>query len=186
MTHEEAFALMMDALDGTLTPAGQNQLDAHLVLCSSCYAEWQSLQYVEELLTNAPVVAAPAGFGQRLQDQLEMAPWRRTLGALFALSAASLVVLAIVTIPAVLILLGIWTVYNDPSSFTQWLVWLNQMLGVSGSLMDVLWTTMKLFLAQVAANPVVRGWALAAALAVAVWAHMTREAAPIPVVNGYR
>ena len=130
MTHEEAFALMMDALDGVLSPAGKEALDQHLALCQDCSAEWRSLQWVDEVLASAQAVPAPAGFGLRVQASLEAPSWRRTLGALFALSLGSVLALLLISVPSAVALWGVWTVYNDPASFAGLLVWLNQLLAV--------------------------------------------------------
>jgi hypothetical protein len=184
MNHEKAFELMMDALDDALTPAGRQELENHLLICSDCYAEWQSLQFVDNLFTSSPTVQAPAGFIQRFKLRLAHSPQKKKLGALFALSIGSVTLLATVAIPSVFMLLGILVAFAHPSSFADWMVWLNQLFGVSGSLFDVLWTTIRLLLGEIGANPLAISWTLAAALAVGLLAHMTRHSAPIPVENG--
>lgn len=181
MTHDEAFGLMMDALDGVLSPAGQEALDEHLSVCSDCYAEWQSLRLVDELLLGAPMVEAPAGFSLRVQSRLETAPLGRTLGALFALGAGSLIALGIVAVPAMLLTAGMWTAYEDPSGFAAIFVWLNGLLGVSGTVLSGLWTTARLFVTQVSSNPIALLWAAAAALAITLWARLYRQVTPAPV-----
>jgi len=184
MTHEETFLLMMDALDGLLTPPDKDRLDAHLALCTRCYAEWQALQLVDNLLFSAPPVVAPAGFSQRVLAGLEAPSWKRMLGALFALGLGSVAALMVVAAPAALALLGVWTAYNQPAYFSELLIWLNRLAGVSGSLLDMLGTTLRLFFVQVAGNPVVLGWALAAGLAVGLWAHLMRPPSLTHVRNG--
>ena len=181
MTHDDAFGLMMDALDGVLSPAGQEALDGHLSTCSDCYAEWQSLRLVDELLLGAPMVAAPAGFNLRVQSRLESAPLGRTLGALFALGAGSLIALGMVAVPAMLVTAGLWTAYEDPSGFAAIFVWLNGLLGVSGTVLSGLWTSVRLCVTQMSSNPIALLWAVAAALAITVWARLYRQVAPVQV-----
>jgi hypothetical protein len=114
-----------------------------------------------------------------------MPSWQRTFGALFALSLGSLVALLLIGVPAAMVLLGIWTVYNEPASFTQLLVWLHQVLGVSGSIVGALWVTVRLFLVEFAASPVTLIWTSMAALVIVLWAHMLRRSATVQVRNGY-
>ena len=174
MTHEEAFALMMDALDGVLKPADSELLDDHLMGCSDCYAEWKALQLVEGLLASAPTVPAPVGFSQRVEARIDVPSWRRTLAMLYALSLGSLMALLLIAVPAAAVLLGIWTIYNEPATFSSLLVWLGQLAGVSGSLLDAAWTTVRLFVVDLAASPLTFAWTLMAALVVGVWARVLR------------
>jgi hypothetical protein len=109
---------------------------------------------------------------------------RRNLGGLFVLGAGSGAVLLTVAIPAAVTLLGLWRAYADPSGFAQALGWLVQLIGVGGSLAGAIWTAARLILIEASAHPVVWGWAVAAALAVAIWAHLTRQPAPAMVFNG--
>jgi len=185
MTHDEAFALMMDALDGLLDPAGQQELQGHLACCTDCYAEWQALRVVDTLFVNAPMMAAPAGFGQRVVANLEQPSWRRSVGALFALGLGSVVALMIVAAPAAMTLLLAWTAYSQPALFNNLLVWLKQLVGMSGTLLDGLWTAARLFVGEIASNPAVLAWALAAAMTVGLWGHFIRLTQPVHVNNGH-
>ncbi len=184
MKHEEAFSLMMDALDGVLAPVGALELEQHLALCPQCYAEWDGLQQVDRLLLAAAMAPAPAGLSQRVLAKLDLPSSRRVFGMLFALSASSLLALLLVAVPAGVALLGLWTVYNEPARFTELLIWLNQLLGVSGSLLGAAWITLRLFFAEIAGNPVALVWTLAAGVAVGVWAHLLRQPAPVRARNG--
>ena len=180
MTHEEAYALMMEALDGLLTWDGRQQLEEHLALCSECRSEWQALQFVEGLFTNAPAIPAPPDFYLQLQVKLEVASWRRTLGALFALGVGSLVALFFIAVPAAVALAGIWSALNNPKHFAQGFVWFNKLVIVSGSLLDAGWTTVRLAFMELAANPLTLAWGLLAALALAIWTQLVRPAVPVP------
>ena len=184
LTHDEAFALMMDALDGVLRPTDGKRLDDHLMACSDCFSEWKALQLVDGLFASAPAIAAPAGFSQRVQARIEVPSWRRTVGMLYALSLGSVLALLLIAVPAAAVLLGLWTLYNDPATFSSLLVWLGQLAGVSGSLLGAAWTTVRLFAADLAASPVTLAWTMTAALVVAVWARVLRRPEMVRVSNG--
>ncbi len=184
MTHKEAFSLMMDALDGILTSSGQEWLEHHLSVCTECRIEWDALQEVDRLFASAPPVPAPAGFARRVQTRIESPSWERSLGALFALSLGSLAALLLVAAPASVTLLGLWTAFSQPAQFTDLLVWLGQLGRVSGSLLDVLWTALRLFSFEAAGSPIVLGWAIVAGAAVVLWSHVIRRPALVRVKNG--
>ncbi len=185
MTHDEAYGLMMDALDGTLLPADSERLDEHLLLCTACYSEWQALKLVDGLFASAPLLAAPDGFSQRVQARMDVPSWSRAVSTLFALSVGSVIALLVIAVPAAAVLLGIWTVFNEPASFTKLMVWLNQLLGVSGSLLSALWTAARLLCSEMASNPLTLLWTLGAAGAVALWAHLLRPQELVKVSNGH-
>ena len=168
-----------------LRPAGGEQLDEHLLLCADCFSEWQSLQMVDGLFSKSPLVLAPAGFSERVETRVGVPSWSRALSALFALSAGSLIALLAIAGPAAAVLLGIWTIYNDPVGFSKILVWLNQLAGVSGSLLGSLWTALRLFFVEFAASPVTLIWSAGAALVLALWTHLLRRPSPAPVRNGF-
>jgi len=177
MTHKEAYSLMMDALDGILTPGGEEWLGKHLALCTECQTEWDALQLVDRLFASAPPIPAPAGFVRRVQARVEGPSWERSLGVLFALSLGSLAALLLVAASATVALLGLWTAFSQPAQFAELLVWLGQLGRVSGSLLDVLWTALRLFSFEAAGSPIVLGWALVAGAAVVLWAHLVRRPA---------
>lgn len=185
MTHDEAYVLMMDALDGTLLPADSERLDEHLLLCTDCYSEWQALKLVDGLFASAPLITAPDGFGQRVQARMDVPSWSRAMSTLFALSVGSVIALLVIAVPAAAVLLGIWTIFNEPTSFTKFMVWLNQLVGVSGSLLSALWTAVRLFCAELASNPLALIWTLGAAVVVALWAHLLRPQEVVSVSNGH-
>lgn len=81
MEHEEIYALMMDALDGELTAAGQVELESHLRARPELTHEWDALQAVDRLLRETPPVPAPAGFAQRTVRALPVTPHHLWLGA---------------------------------------------------------------------------------------------------------
>jgi hypothetical protein len=183
MTHQEAFSLMMEALDGILTPSGEEWLEQHLALCAECQIEWDALRFVDRLFASAAPIPAPAGFVRRVQARIEHPSWERSLGVLFALSLGSLAALLLVAAPASVTLLGLWTAFSQPAQFADLLLWLGQLGRVSGSLLDALWTALRLFSFEAAGSPIVLGWALAAGAAVVLWAHVIRRPALVQVKN---
>ncbi len=62
---DRIYALMMDALDGELTPDEQTELNAHLEARPSYKAEWLAMQSVDQLLRQSPTIAPAADFAQR-------------------------------------------------------------------------------------------------------------------------
>lgn len=184
MIHEEALALMMDKLDGVLSPAGARHLEEHVASCPECLAEWKALQSVDELLATSPAIPAPAGFALRVQAVIETPSWRRTLATLYALGAGSLAALLLIAVPAAAVLLGIWSIYNEPAAFSSMLVWLGQLARVSGSLLEAIWTTVRLLVEGLATSPVTLAWASLAAIVVGVWARALRRPELIHVNGG--
>lgn len=183
MTHEEAFLLMMDALDQTSNRADQDRLQRHLLECADCAAEWEALRAVEGLLLSIPMEPAPDGFSAKVMEKLEGLSWARTLGALFALGAGSVVALLVVGVPGLLVLLGFSAAYTDPTQFTNWVMWLRALTSVGGTLLDGLVTTLRLVFVQVASTPAALMWAFAAALAVGLWVHLVCRREPAQVAS---
>lgn len=84
MDHENAYMLMMDALDGELVDDRKENLEAHLRACPACNQEWQALQAVDMLFRQTPAVAPPADFAERTMARLSNSRMRIwTLGALY-------------------------------------------------------------------------------------------------------
>lgn len=175
MTHGQALEMMMAELDGLLSPTEAVYLEQHVEFCPECREEWNALQLVDGLLASAPAIAAPAGFAQRVQARIEVPSWTRTLGALYALGLGSILALLVIAVPAAAVLLGIWYVYNEPAGFASVMVWLSQLVRVSGALLEAVWTTVRLFVADLATKPVTLGWALMAAVVTAAWARALRK-----------
>jgi hypothetical protein len=94
---------MMDALDGVLSDADQQQLVAHLDTCARCQADWEALQAVERVLAHPVMVAPSEGFAERVQVRLvryESQRRRTLLGGLILLGAAA--ILCLLALPLLL------------------------------------------------------------------------------------
>jgi hypothetical protein len=181
MTHEEAFMLMMDTLDKLAGWDEEKQLHDHLLRCTECAAEWEALQAVDGLLLSAPMAPAPEGFSARVMEQLGRPSWARTLGTLFALSIASVLALLVVAVPALLVLLVFSTAYTEPAQFTGLVMWMKDLASVAGTLLEGVFTTLRLFFGRAASTPAALVWAFAAAMAVALWAYLIHRLEPAPV-----
>jgi anti-sigma factor RsiW len=76
MEHEDAYYLMMQALDGEMSNAARRQLQGHLRGCPRCRREWQALMAVDTLLRQAPLLNPAAGFTQRTLARLSQRHYR--------------------------------------------------------------------------------------------------------------
>ncbi len=94
MEHEQYLELMSAALDGEITPAERQALDAHLAVCPECAALWQELRDQSAAL-RALDCEVPEDLKGRImadlppQETPRRSPWRR-----WAAACACLVVVA--------------------------------------------------------------------------------------------
>jgi len=98
MVCERVFECMMQALDGELEPAQRVEMEAHLVKCAACRAEWRRLQALEGLLRETPVARVPVGFSGRLMARVDRRSQFRRLalgGLSFAAGLATLFLLTL-------------------------------------------------------------------------------------------
>jgi anti-sigma factor RsiW len=70
MEHEDAYTLMMEALDGELGARDQRALNAHLRACPVCAREWQALMAIETLFRQTPALSPAVDFTQRTLARL--------------------------------------------------------------------------------------------------------------------
>jgi anti-sigma factor RsiW len=76
MEHEEIYTLMMEALDGELESAGQDELNAHLQGCRSCTRQWETIQAIHQLFLQSPILSPAADFTQRTLARLPNTRYR--------------------------------------------------------------------------------------------------------------
>lgn len=170
MDHENAYMLMMDALDGELVDDRQENLEAHLRACPSCNREWQALLAVELLFRQTPAVVPPPDFALRTLARLPNARARvLTLSALYAL------LLLGGTLP---MLLGFW-IYNalgpTLSEPTLWLtLWqsLSSMFQVAVTVIGAGLRGAGEFVVQ---QPAVLGWLLVLVGLVSLWGGVLQQ-----------
>jgi len=176
MEHEEAYMMMMDALDGELADDGRQLLEAHLRACPPCDREWQALLAIDSLFRRAPMLAPAAGFTQRTLAQL---PSRR-----FRLWVMGLVYLALLLSGALPMLAGLWVykelsgVLNEPTFLpTVWQT-VTHMAQVAGVILGALLNGLGKFVIQ---YPAVLGWLLVIAGLVSLWGSVFRHLVLQPV-----
>ena len=92
---DEAYALMMDALDGTLSMAQERELQQYLQDYPVLAAEWRSMQVVDSWLTDAPLVEPAADFTAQTMLRLPNLSVRRWA---VAISFAIVLILGMVPI----------------------------------------------------------------------------------------
>jgi hypothetical protein len=83
-------------LDGELDPAGREQADAHLAGCAECRAELDGLHHVRTLLREAPPVAPPEGFIERVVRERRRRRFVPAIAAVTGLAAVWLLVMGVV------------------------------------------------------------------------------------------
>ena len=64
--HDEYVELISAAVDGALSPAQQEKLEAHLALCPECRALYEELTALYAALLDLPPVEVPAGLTERI------------------------------------------------------------------------------------------------------------------------
>lgn len=92
---DEAYALMMDALDGALSAVQERELQQYLDDYPVLAAEWRSMQVVDSWLTDAPLVEPAADFTEQTMLRLPNLSIRRWA---FAISYALVLILGMVPI----------------------------------------------------------------------------------------
>jgi anti-sigma factor RsiW len=186
MERERVYALMMSALDGEeLTAADSAELDAVLLQDTELAQEWTSMQHIDTLFRQTPLVAPPANFAQRTLERLPT-PSRNHV---WAVSAFYLALLIGGLIP---ILAGLWflTAYGDVVQQTAVFQALNQTVGVSLQAFGAVLSAV----ATVAANavndqPFVMGWIFLLLGIVVLWSNVYRYmlqpvAQPVRIFRG--
>ena len=100
MEHEQYIEWMSAALDGEITPAERQALEAHLAVCPECAALWQDLRAQSAALRSLDC-EVPEGLKARIltglppQEKPRRSPWRR-----WAAACACLVVVAAAALTA--------------------------------------------------------------------------------------
>jgi predicted anti-sigma-YlaC factor YlaD len=101
-------ALMSLALDGLLDAEDQLELQQHLVGCSACAAEYETMQQVSALFEEAPMVGPPLGFAVRVERRLEEKERkRRRLFGSVAIVTSSLSLAGVTVATVSLIIFGL-------------------------------------------------------------------------------
>lgn len=170
MDHENAYMLMMDALDGELTDNRKENLEAHLRACPTCNREWQALLAVEMLFRQTPAVAPPADFAQRTLARLPNARMR-----VWTLSAVYALLLLGGTLP---MLLGFWIYSQLGPTLSEPSLWLTLWQSLN-SMFQVVITVIGAGLRGagefVVQQPAVVGWLLVLVGLVSLWSGVLQQ-----------
>jgi anti-sigma factor RsiW len=112
---DRASLWMSLALDGELSAAQEEQLQAHLAGCPRCQAEWEAMQAASALLAAEPLVSPAWGFSARVDQRIsqEMVRPRRVLSGL-AVVTGSLTAVAAVVALLVGVLALLWSRVGTP------------------------------------------------------------------------
>jgi predicted anti-sigma-YlaC factor YlaD len=178
--------LMSLALDQRLAQGKVECLEEHLERCSTCQEEWEAMQRVSRLFTDAPLMGPPPGFADRVMQRLAQRQARRQgllAGAALLVACLSLVALAL---PETIRLLAmLWQVITEPSLLSHGAKLVAQLLDLAESLGRACWlVTTALFssLNQLA----LLGYPLLVLALTALWIRLVagRRGGYRPVVNG--
>ncbi len=100
MTCDQARSLMSAALDGALSSAEREAVNAHVRACAACHSHWQTMSRVTALFASAGQAEPPAGFSLRVMAAVTAgrqasvsAPPRSALSGLAWVGAAAAVTL---------------------------------------------------------------------------------------------
>ncbi|MEM7291676.1 MAG: hypothetical protein AAF412_15120 [Pseudomonadota bacterium] len=172
MNEQQAFALMMDALDGVLDDSESTKLNQYLSNHPDLANEWEALQSVDLLLRASPPVAAPVNFTERTLARLPNPRARRIFMAFFFLMLLLGSILPIA--------FGIYT-YSE-GGFSD----ISANLAGTFQVLRVLFVGMTSAIQSlVVTQPVVYAWLATMLLSILVWAQTYRSAmaqvVPVPV-----
>ena len=170
MEHENAYLLMMDALDGELAAGNKHELEVHLRACPACAREWQALLAIEMLFRQTPALAPAAGFTQRTLARLPNHRYR-----VWAISTMYVMLLSGGALP---ILIGVWAynnlgpLLNEPSLWRTLWQSVAQNLQVAGTVLNALLSGAGEFVVQ---QPAVVGWLLVLMGIVSLWSGVFQQ-----------
>jgi len=101
--------LMMDALDGMITPANRTVLNAHLAQNPDVRLAFEQMMQVDMALREMPAVNAPADFSRKVMTQARSLPIAKPLSGshIAAIIAANSVLVGSVWIMMAALLLGL-------------------------------------------------------------------------------
>jgi anti-sigma factor RsiW len=170
MEHENAYMLMMDALDGEFTVERERQLETHLHACPSCMREWQALLAIDMLFRQTPALSPAAGFTQRTLARLPNRQYRIwIIGIIYVLLLLG---------GALPLLIGVWAVsklgpvLSQPSLARDLLQSLVKVLQVARIVLGALLNGLGEFVVQ---QPAVLGWLMVMAGLVFLWSGVYRQ-----------
>lgn len=132
--------LMSLALDQSLAQGEGRFLEEHLRRCPTCQEEWEVMQRISRLFTDAPLMGPPPGFADRVMQRLARRQARRQrlwAGAALLVACLSLAALALPDIVGLLALL--WQVLTEPSLLSHGAKLAAQLLNLAETLGRAYW-----------------------------------------------
>jgi anti-sigma factor RsiW len=178
MKHEDAYILMMDALDGELADSHKDDLEAHLRACPACDREWQVLLAIDMLFRHTPALAPAAGFTQRTLARLPNRQYR-----VWTISTIYVLLLLGGALP---MLVGLWvynqfgTALSEPSLWRTLSQAVGQTLQVVGTVLGALVAGAGEFVVQ---QPAVLGWLLVIVGLVSLWSGVFQQLVLRPTIG---
>ena len=169
---DEAYALMMDALDGALSIEQERELQHYLQSYPELEVEWRSMQVVDSWLTNAPVVEPTADFTEQTMLRLPNLYLRRWA---VALSFALVLILGMVPILGLAVAMTAFST-TDVASSLQFLT------QVTGIVADALIQVLASWGGFVAQNPASIGMLLLMTGAITLWSGVYNQMVNRPVL----
>lgn len=170
MEHEEAYILMMEALDGELSDSGRHALEQHLHLCPLCSREWNAIQAIDSLLRQTPALAPAAGFTHRTLARLPNRRYR--LWLISGLYGLLLVSGFIPVIILVWLLISFGPAVSQPALVRSLFESAGQVLPLLLAVLNGLWHGLSGLGTVFAQQPAIGGWLLIMAGLVALWGSM--------------
>jgi predicted anti-sigma-YlaC factor YlaD len=178
--------LMSLALDQSLAQGEARCLKEHLRQCPTCQEEWEAMQRISLLLTDAPLIGPPPGFADRVMQRLARRQARRQrllIGAALLVACLSLVAVALPETVRWLALL--WQVLTEPSLLSHGVKLMAQLLDLAQSLGRACWLiTVALFSSL--SQPALLGYSFLVLALTTLWIRLVagRQGGYRPVING--
>ena len=184
MSCQDVGLLMSLALDKSLAQGEARCLEEHLRRCPTCQEEWEAMQRVSRLLTDAPLMGPPPGFADRVMQRLAQRQARRRrllAGAALLVVCLSLVALALPETVRWLAML--WQVLTEPSLLSHGVKLAAQLLDLAEAVGRACWliVTALPYLNQLA----LLGYSLVVLALTFLWIHLVagRQVAYRTVIN---
>lgn len=177
--------LMSLALDQSLTQGEVRCLEEHLKRCPTCQEEWEAVQRVSQLFTNAPLMGPPPGFADRVMQRLARRQARRQR---FLAGTALLVTclgLAAFALPEIIRFLALlWQVISRPSLLGYGVQLMARLLDLAQSLGRACWLVTAALFSSLN-QPALLGYSLLVLALTTLWIRLVagRRGGYRPVTN---
>lgn len=177
--------LMSLALDKSLAQGEASCLEEHLRQCPTCQEEWEAMQRISRLFTDAPLMGPPPGFADRVMQRLAQRQARRQrLLAGVALLVACLSLGASALPETVRWLAMLWQVITEPSLLSHGAKLVAQLLDLAESLGRACWLVTTALFSSLN-QPALLGYSLFVLALTALWIRLVagHRGGYQPVIN---